>query len=122
MKSYVCPHCGPEAQATFEEDCADCGARLWTELPEWLPALVLADLTELDRDGTTQPTRAQIDAHKIGTWLCRLPQGLLTGRIESDSDGIPWFITERSDFPLRPTGGRRCPDGARFWPLTDNGD
>ena len=122
MKGYVCPYCGPEANATFEEDCDACGHPLWLDLPAWLPALILAELTQLDRDGSPQPTRAQIEAHRLGVWLCKLPQALHTGRIEPDSDGIPWFSTERSSFPLQPTGGRRCPDGARFWPLTDDGD
>lgn len=35
-KGWICPYCGPGVEATYEENCADCGATLWQNLPAWL--------------------------------------------------------------------------------------
>ncbi len=63
LEGYVCPFCGPNAQATFEENCAECAANLGRD-DSWF----MRQIKDLEADLATK-TRALAESQAEGERL-----------------------------------------------------
>lgn len=82
----------------------------------------------LDRTGIAKPTKAQ--RAQFERWMCVIPEPagrfpvtlIVVGSFTFGRRHALWFVSWGYQFPMGDVPQRRRPQGARFWPVDNDGN